>query len=65
MIAMSCDGNNQLFPLALAIIECENIDSWGWFLACVRNKITQRIGLYVIANRHPDIMAAMTNVHLH
>ena len=27
MIDMGCDGNNQLFPLAFAIIECENIDS--------------------------------------
>ena len=36
MIAMGCDGNNKLFPLAFAIAESENIDSWSWFLACVR-----------------------------
>ena len=29
LIAMGCDGNNQLFPLAFAITECENTDSWG------------------------------------
>ena len=29
LIAMGCDGNNQLFPLAFAITEGENIDSWG------------------------------------
>ena len=27
MIAMGCDGNNQLFPLAFSITEGENIDS--------------------------------------
>ena len=27
MIAMGCDGNNQLFPLAFAITKGENIDS--------------------------------------
>ena len=27
LIAMGCDGNNQLFPLAFAITEGENIDS--------------------------------------
>ena len=27
LIAMGCDGNNQLFPLAFAIIEGENTDS--------------------------------------
>ena len=29
MIVMSCDGNNQLFPLASIITESENIDSWS------------------------------------
>ena len=29
LIAMGCEGNNQLFPLAFAIIEGNNIDSWG------------------------------------
>ena len=37
MIVMGCDGNNQLFPLAFALIESENVDSWGWFLAYIRN----------------------------
>ncbi|RVW75039.1 Serine/threonine-protein phosphatase 7 long form-like [Vitis vinifera] len=36
MIAMGCDGNNQLFPLAFALTE----------------------------DRHPGIMAAMSDVHL-
>ena len=40
MIVMGCDGNNQLFPLAFAIIEGENFDSWGCFLACIRNRVT-------------------------
>ena len=29
MIAMGCDGNNKLFPLAFAITEGDNFDSWG------------------------------------
>ena len=29
LIAMGCDGNNQLFPLVFAITEGGNIDSWG------------------------------------
>ena len=31
MIIMGCDENNQLFPLAFALSEGENIDSWGCF----------------------------------
>ena len=41
LIAMGYDGNNQLFPLAFFITECENIDSWGWFLACIKNRVTE------------------------
>ena len=40
MIAMGCDGNNKLFPLAFSIIESENTDSWSWFLACIRVCVT-------------------------
>ena len=64
LIAMRCDRNNQLFPFAFVIKEGENIDRWGWFLACIRNKITQRTGICVISDRHSGIMVAMSNPHL-
>ena len=64
LIVMGCHGNNQLFPLAFAITKGENTDSWGWFLACIRNRVTQRTGICVISDRHPGIMAAMTDPHL-
>ena len=64
LIAMGCDGNNKLFSLTFAITEGENTDSWGWFLACIRNRVTQRTGICVISDRHPSIMAAMTTPHL-
>ncbi|KAL6318599.1 hypothetical protein AAG906_000677 [Vitis piasezkii] len=50
LIAMGCDGNNQLFPLAFAITEGENTDSWSWFLACIRVGVTQRKGLCLISD---------------
>ena len=53
-----------MFPLAFAITEGENIDSWGWFLACIKKKITQRTGIFVISNRHPGIMATMNDPHV-
>ena len=64
LIAMGCDGNNQLFPLEFAITEGENTDSWGWFLACIRNRVTQRTGICVISDRHLGIMTVMTDPHL-
>jgi hypothetical protein len=35
LIAISCDANNKLVPLAFALVERENNDSWGWFLRLV------------------------------
>ena len=64
LIAMRCDGNNQLFPLAFAITKSENIDSWGWFLACIINRVTQQMGICVISDRHPGFMAVMSDPHL-
>ena len=32
MHAVARDGNNQMFPLAFAIVEAELKDSWDWFL---------------------------------
>ena len=63
-IAMGCGGNNQLFPLTFDITEGENIDNWGWFLACIRNHVTQRPGICVISYKHPGSMAAMVDPHL-
>ena len=64
MIVMGYDKNNQLFSLAFALTKDENVDSWGWFLACIRNRVTQKRGLCVISNRHPGIMVVFANVYL-
>ena len=64
LIVMGCDGNNKLFSLEFAITEGENIDSWGWFLVCIRNRVTERPRICIISDRHPGIMAAMTDPHL-
>ena len=64
LISMGCDKNNQLFPLTFAITESKNTDSWGWFLACIRNRVTQRTGICVISDRYLGIMAVMIDPHL-
>lgn len=32
MHAVARDGNNQMYPLAMAVVEAETKDSWMWFL---------------------------------
>ncbi|RVW68072.1 hypothetical protein CK203_064579 [Vitis vinifera] len=63
LIAMGCDGNNQLFPLAFAMTEGENTNSWSWLLACIRVGVTQRKGLRLISDRHPGIIAAVNETY--
>ena len=53
-----------MFPLAFALIESENVDSWGWFLAYIRNQVTQMRGVCVIFDRHPSIMVVFVDVYL-
>ncbi|XP_074278428.1 uncharacterized protein LOC141602017 [Silene latifolia] len=33
LVAVGIDGNNNIFPVARAVVEVENRDSWTWFCA--------------------------------
>ena len=60
LIAISCDADNTLVPLAFALVERENKDSWGWFLRLVRRHVVgpgREVG--VISDRHQGILAAV------
>lgn len=37
MAAIGRDGNNQMFPLAFAVVEIECRESWSWFLELLMN----------------------------
>ena len=36
LIAMATDANNEIFPLAFAVVDDETGASWGWFLSYLR-----------------------------
>ena len=33
-------------------------------MACIRNKVTQRMGIFIISDRHPGIKAALSDPYL-
>ncbi|KAL0294455.1 UNVERIFIED_CONTAM: hypothetical protein Sradi_6888200 [Sesamum radiatum] len=33
LVAVGRDGNDNMFPIAMAVVQVENRDSWGWFVA--------------------------------
>ncbi|XP_074358231.1 uncharacterized protein LOC141697639 [Apium graveolens] len=58
--AMAVDGFSHILPLAFAIVEAENLSSWGWFMDRVRKFVAgRRHGICIISDRHAGIMAVM------
>ncbi|CAN0915321.1 hypothetical protein LINGRAHAP2_LOCUS29068 [Linum grandiflorum] len=58
--AVAKDGNNQMFPIAWAVVESENISSWLWFVSLLQEELNlydgtgwsvisdqQKVNLYV------------------
>jgi hypothetical protein len=39
MVAIDMTAENQLLPLAFALVEGENNESWSWFLCLVRKQV--------------------------
>ncbi|XP_015934758.1 uncharacterized protein LOC107460851 [Arachis duranensis] len=59
LLAVStCDANNDLFPIAYAIVSAENNENWLWFLSNLK-ELTGSIPVTLISNRHPSIIAAV------
>jgi hypothetical protein len=60
LVAISCDADNALVPLAFALVERENRDSWSWFLRLVWIHVMgpgREVG--VISDRHQGILNAV------
>lgn len=46
------------------IVEGENNDSWGSFMACLQSRVTQRPDLCVISDRHRGIINVICDEYL-
>ena len=62
LMAMAFDADDHIFPLAFAIVESENGDSWAWFMDCIGRHVTDRVGLCVISDRHAGILKTMAEL---
>ncbi|XP_054825662.1 uncharacterized protein LOC129323092 [Prosopis cineraria] len=58
LLASAIDANNDLFPLAYAIVGGETYDNWAWFLENVK-EITHQVQLTIVSDRHNAIVGAM------
>ncbi|XP_074356556.1 uncharacterized protein LOC141696295 [Apium graveolens] len=58
--ATTVEGFSHILPLAFAIVEAENLSSWGWIMDRVRKFVAgMRHDICIISDRHPGIMAVM------
>ncbi|KAG9446692.1 hypothetical protein H6P81_012820 [Aristolochia fimbriata] len=63
LIATSFDGDNWLFPLAFALVETKNIDTWTWFISCLAHQVVRgRSPMCIISDRHNGIIRAVRDV---
>ncbi|XP_057720291.1 uncharacterized protein LOC130934771 [Arachis stenosperma] len=56
---VSQDGNNNIVPIAFAIVEGETSDAWHFFLSNLRQHVVTRDGVGLISDRHESINAAV------
>ncbi|XP_057723338.1 uncharacterized protein LOC130939235 [Arachis stenosperma] len=59
VLRTSHDGNSNILPVAFALVESENAESWSFFLSHLREHVTPQPGLLVISDRHNGIKAAL------
>ncbi|RYR27903.1 hypothetical protein Ahy_B01g051980 [Arachis hypogaea] len=63
LVAVSQDGNNNIVPIAFAIVEGETSDAWHFFLSNLRQHVVTRDGVGLISDRHESINAAVERSH--
>ena len=59
LVTIAQDGNSNILPVAFALVEGENAESWSFFLSHLREHVTPQSGLLVISERHNGIKAAL------
>ncbi|CAG7875782.1 unnamed protein product, partial [Brassica rapa] len=52
LVAAAQDGNFQIFPLAFAIVDAENDESWEWFFTQLRRCVSDQYAFVIVSDRH-------------
>ncbi|XP_021721493.1 uncharacterized protein LOC110689055 [Chenopodium quinoa] len=72
MSVVGRDGNDQMFPIAWAVVEGENNISWEWFLDNLKKslELEEGAGLVILSDEHQAILRGVSEVlpqaeHMH
>ncbi|XP_038699608.1 uncharacterized protein LOC119996902 [Tripterygium wilfordii] len=63
LTAIGRDGNNQMFPVAWAVVLVENTDTWTWFLNLLRHDLgtVEGEGWTIISDRQKGLVSAVAD----
>ncbi|KAH1241951.1 hypothetical protein GmHk_07G019402 [Glycine max] len=61
LMATSQDGNGGVLPLAFAVVEGETLTAWSWFLAHLREHVTNKNDICLISDPHASIKSVVAN----
>ncbi|XP_057745382.1 uncharacterized protein LOC130963269 [Arachis stenosperma] len=59
LVAVAQDGNQNIVPIAFAIVEGETADAWEFFLTNLRRYVVTIDGVGIISDRHTSIDTAI------
>ncbi|XP_052118897.1 uncharacterized protein LOC107492580 [Arachis duranensis] len=59
LVAVAQDGNQNIVPIAFAIVEGETADAWEFFLTNLRRYVVTIDGVGIISDHHTSIDAAI------
>ncbi|GKA66286.1 uncharacterized protein Tco_0766094 [Tanacetum coccineum] len=63
LTAIGRDGNNQMYPIAWAVVGVENKDNWAWFMSLLQEDLELGYGggLTVISDGHKGLLEAVAD----
>ncbi|XP_058726930.1 uncharacterized protein LOC131598330 [Vicia villosa] len=61
LMAVAQDGNNNIFPIAFALVEEETATAWSFFLKNLRAKVAPQPDICLILDMHASIGSAYNN----
>nr|GEX54920.1 hypothetical protein [Tanacetum cinerariifolium] len=61
LTVMGGDGNNQLYPIAWAVVDVENKNNWCWFLLLLADNLDlqEGLGVTIISDSHKVLIEAV------
>ncbi|XP_074303996.1 uncharacterized protein LOC141638481 [Silene latifolia] len=64
LVAVSMDGNKNIYPVAWAVVEVENTQTWTWFLSLLMEDIEKvdGEGLTIMSDRQKGLLEAFNTV---